>query len=150
MTDQSKGPEDIYDAVRQFRKDHPESESSNTAPEELTIRELMWSAWRFANNACRMYPDNKHTFSDYWDSTGKDSAKGFIDQTFSLQKRIEELEGELQKKDAIIKGQAIINTNYVLRISSLEAVVKEKEEIIKAVNVKTEQMIIILERMGIK
>lgn len=39
------------------------------------IREIAWIAWKGAANAFRMYPDNKHTFTDYWDG-----AKNQFDQ----------------------------------------------------------------------
>ena len=32
---------------------------------EEILRELCYKAWHFARNAHRLYPDNKHTFSDY-------------------------------------------------------------------------------------
>lgn len=32
------------------------------------IKEAAWEAWKSAANAYRMYPDQKHTFSDYWAS----------------------------------------------------------------------------------
>ncbi len=32
------------------------------------IREIAYMAWKGAANAHRMYPDNKHTFADYWDA----------------------------------------------------------------------------------
>lgn len=33
--------------------------------EEL-VRQIAWVAWKGAANAFRMYPDNKHTFTEYW------------------------------------------------------------------------------------
>lgn len=35
---------------------------------EETVREIASIAWKGAANAYRMYPDNKHTFSDYWEA----------------------------------------------------------------------------------
>jgi len=35
---------------------------------EDIIREIAYIAWKAAANAHRMYPDNKHTFTDYWDA----------------------------------------------------------------------------------
>lgn len=32
------------------------------------VREIAWIAWKGAANAFRMYPDNKHTFTDYWNA----------------------------------------------------------------------------------
>lgn len=40
---------------------------------DKVIKEVAWEAWKSAANAFRMYPDNKHTFADYWD--GKSSLK---------------------------------------------------------------------------
>lgn len=34
-------------------------------------RELMWIAWKAGYNSCRMYPDQKHTFIDFWDREGE-------------------------------------------------------------------------------
>lgn len=31
-------------------------------------KEIAYKAWRAAADAFRMYPDNKHTFSDYWET----------------------------------------------------------------------------------
>jgi hypothetical protein len=36
-----------------------------------TIRILMWNAWKAAANAHRLYPENKHTFTDYYDTIGE-------------------------------------------------------------------------------
>ncbi len=30
------------------------------------IKEIAYIAWKGAANAHRMYPENKHTFSEYW------------------------------------------------------------------------------------
>lgn len=30
------------------------------------IKEIAYKAWRSAADAYRMYPENKHTFSEYW------------------------------------------------------------------------------------
>jgi len=30
------------------------------------IKEIAYKAWRAAANAHRMYPENKHTFTEYW------------------------------------------------------------------------------------
>lgn len=40
-----------------------------------TIKEIASMAWSDAANAYRMYPNNKHTFGDYWHN-----AKGFYDK----------------------------------------------------------------------
>jgi len=32
------------------------------------LKEVAYKAWKAAANAHRMYPDNKHTFSDYWET----------------------------------------------------------------------------------
>lgn len=33
--------------------------------EELT-KQIAWMAWKGAANSFRLYPDNNHTFTDYW------------------------------------------------------------------------------------
>lgn len=35
---------------------------------EADRRQIAYAAWRAAADAFRMYPDNKHTFSDYWEN----------------------------------------------------------------------------------
>lgn len=35
---------------------------------ESDRRIIAYAAWRAAADALRMYPDNKHTFSDYWET----------------------------------------------------------------------------------
>jgi hypothetical protein len=35
---------------------------------EADRRQIAYAAWRAAADAFRMYPDNKHTFSDYWEA----------------------------------------------------------------------------------
>lgn len=35
---------------------------------ESDRRQIAYAAWRAAADAFRMYPDNKHTFSDYWET----------------------------------------------------------------------------------
>lgn len=35
------------------------------------LRSIAFDAFKYAVNAYRMYPDNKHTFNDYWESMGK-------------------------------------------------------------------------------
>ena len=35
---------------------------------EADRRTIAYAAWRAAADAFRMYPDNKHTFSDYWET----------------------------------------------------------------------------------
>jgi len=32
------------------------------------LKSIAWKAWRDAANAHRMYPENQHTFSTYWES----------------------------------------------------------------------------------
>lgn len=43
---------------------------------EEEIKQIASIAWKGAANAFRMYPDNKHTFADYWDAA-KDQFKEF-------------------------------------------------------------------------
>lgn len=31
------------------------------------MKEIAWEAWKSAANAYKMYPNNKHSFSDVWD-----------------------------------------------------------------------------------
>ncbi len=40
-------------------------------PDEDEARQMMRFAWKAAQNAYLLYPDNKHTFSDFWDYSGK-------------------------------------------------------------------------------
>jgi hypothetical protein len=40
---------------------------------EQQAKEIAWAAWQSAANAYRMYPNNNHTFTDYWDNLGKDN-----------------------------------------------------------------------------
>lgn len=42
--------------------------SKKNAMTNETIKEIASIAWKGAANAYRLYPDNKHTFSDYWDA----------------------------------------------------------------------------------
>lgn len=35
---------------------------------EADRRQIAYVAWRAAADAFRMYPENKHTFSDYWET----------------------------------------------------------------------------------
>ena len=37
-------------------------------PKQADGRIIAYAAWRAAADAFRMYPDNKHTFSDYWET----------------------------------------------------------------------------------
>lgn len=34
---------------------------------EDQLKEIAYIAWKGAQNAYQLYPDNKHTFSGYWD-----------------------------------------------------------------------------------
>ena len=38
---------------------------------EDEVREMMRFAWKAAQNAYLLYPDSKHTFSDFWHDAGK-------------------------------------------------------------------------------
>lgn len=40
--------------------------------ENLRDKEIAHNAWDSAAHAYRVYPDNKHTFVDYWTNIGKD------------------------------------------------------------------------------
>ncbi len=44
---------------------------------EEQVRQIAWIAWKGAANAHRLYPDNKHTFTEYWDAA-KEQYKEFI------------------------------------------------------------------------
>lgn len=43
-----------------------------------TLRIAAWDGWLGAANAYRSYPDQKHTFTDYWTSLGEVKAKALI------------------------------------------------------------------------
>lgn len=47
------------------------------------IREIASIAWRGAANAHRMYPDNKHTFTEYW-YAAKSQFESFSDKEVLL------------------------------------------------------------------
>jgi hypothetical protein len=53
----------------------PPSADEAIVKEAETIRQIAMMAWQGAANAFRMYPENKHTFSSYWDA-----AKSQFDQ----------------------------------------------------------------------
>ena len=44
---------------------------------ENEVREIAYIAWKGAANAHRMYPDNKHTFAEYWSAAKWQFAKYF-------------------------------------------------------------------------
>jgi hypothetical protein len=58
---------------------------------EKVIHEIAWIAWKGAANAYRMYPDNSHTFSGYWDGA-KDQFQKYIDAHNLQQEKIAALE----------------------------------------------------------
>lgn len=35
------------------------------------FQEVAWAAWKGAANAYRLFPENKHTFSNYWENSGR-------------------------------------------------------------------------------
>lgn len=39
---------------------------------QLLEKDIAFKAWKAAANAFRLYPNNKHTFSDYWSVEEKD------------------------------------------------------------------------------
>ncbi len=52
---------------------------------EEQIKEIAYIAWHGAANAFRLYPDNKHTFVDYWAT-----AKELFDKRFAPKNTEEE------------------------------------------------------------
>jgi len=52
-------------------------ETKEQSIEDL-LREAAWAAWLSAANAYRMYPDNKHTFTDYWNNLGKSETEKLL------------------------------------------------------------------------
>lgn len=47
---------------------NPEQSNKEESISEEKVKEIAWIAWKGAANAYRMYPENKHTFSEYWDA----------------------------------------------------------------------------------
>jgi hypothetical protein len=45
--------------------------------QEERVKEIANQAWKDCANAHRLYPDNKHTFTEYWESA-KDQYESFI------------------------------------------------------------------------
>lgn len=46
---------------------------------EEKVKEIAWIAWKGAANAHRLYPENKHTFAEYW-SAAKNQFTDYIDE----------------------------------------------------------------------
>lgn len=44
---------------------------------EEQIKDLSMFSWKAAANSFRLYPENKHTFSDFWTSLGEKYSKDF-------------------------------------------------------------------------
>jgi len=78
-------------------------------PEE-TIRQVAWIAWKGAANAYIMYPDNNHTFSNYWDGA---------------KTQFDEFKKELEEKEALLKEyrqavQTLYNESTALEMDKKE------------------------------
>lgn len=69
---------------------------------EDQIKEIAYIAWRGAADAFRMYPENKHTFSDHWDAA-KSQYKDFIN---------EDEEEVLPPSEADLKAMALKELPY--------------------------------------
>lgn len=48
---------------------------------EDKIKEIAYISWKAAANAHRLYPDNKHTFVDFWDASKADLLAKFRKET---------------------------------------------------------------------
>lgn len=56
---------DVLRVQNEALKDRVSIDRNNA---EADKRQIAYAAWRAAADAFRMYPDNKHTFSDYWET----------------------------------------------------------------------------------
>jgi hypothetical protein len=82
---------------------------------EDQIKEIAGIAWKGAANAHRLYPNNKHTFSDYWEG-----AKSQFDQFSTPKEEVKELPGV---QDWINEGKridAILEDFHQKKIDMLE------------------------------
>lgn len=62
--------------------------TANDTELEKLAHDIAMHAWTNAANAYRMYPDNKHNFTDYWANIGKDLAiVGYRAKEASLQSK---------------------------------------------------------------
>lgn len=57
------------------------------------IKEIASIAWKGAANAFRMYPDNKHTFEEYWNGS-----KNQFDSLLDQQKPVELTDQMIEKQ----------------------------------------------------
>lgn len=70
-----------------WRGETQPKDTSGMQDEELkkVVHEIAWAAWKSAANAYRMYPDNKHTFTDYWGDLGKAESEKLLSPLLSTQ-----------------------------------------------------------------
>lgn len=70
-------------------------------------KEIASAAWKSAANAYRMYPDNKHTFADYWNDYGEKQLNAGLpmpnqdkqpERMFTLKNRLTEVRNDLYDK----------------------------------------------------
>lgn len=57
---------DKFNTFKRKLIDEAAPTSADKGLREETLRQVAWKAWKGAANAYRMYPDNKHTFTEYW------------------------------------------------------------------------------------
>lgn len=84
-------------------------------PEER-IKEIAGLAWRGAANAFRMYPNNKHTFSNYWESA-KNQFKEFEQSQPTKEQIVEALRSAA--KLSMTPDGAVITDHYDLQAEAI-------------------------------
>lgn len=95
---------------------------------EEILRELAYKAWRFAANAYRLYPENKHTFSDYSNTIMKNHVIETIEELNApaplqdeyldwLDKQMAEAEERTHNPDDFLKANLAELTRANLRIA---------------------------------
>lgn len=90
-------------------------ERQGEIPEEIesVLKNLARSAWQFARNAHRLYPDNKHTFSDYSATTLPKDLEPAIACYHKMQEEIKEYRKALQNfVDKVDRGEARSKRSY--------------------------------------
>lgn len=80
----------IVDWFHSLNSEQVRSSSGNSLEQ---ARLIAYEAWKSAANAYRMYPDNKHTFDDYWENYGKPAQGGYSSTNTGSEKDENYIEG---------------------------------------------------------
>lgn len=83
------------------------------------VQSIAWKAWTAAANAYRMYPNNKHAFSDHWAATKQEYIEQFSRPTQQTPTQEDQMEKSLRLLDKFMKEKPEQFAEIVKRIDAL-------------------------------